>query len=742
MAKKMKKVLGVLMSCMLLATSIIAPALADEITTSVDEATGETLTVTTTTTSEDGKNTVTVTWSNEEPAEGEEAPAVEIDGSETTVTTATSTEVSGSETRVSDVEDNGDEPGQPEVSVNLVPGSETTASGEVITVTGDEPKDENDQNYDYTVTTTTERVVEATTGDITYTEDNTTGVYMESVMPENYEGKTLIKPDDFGPASAVNKYCDTVTVIDENGEEATRWVPRFVRTNEEMPEFLKEYYDYNEETQLWTPRGTKTILDNPTWDYVFAENGEYSQAGVAVHKKTSDWSTGSRQFVLYSKDGDRVYAYCMDMLTGTTTNYKYDVENLDEADYFEDPEAKEHIRAIAQNGYWGTEESFTELQEGLIEALNNGLEIKFEFDDGSVHYSYDSTTEEGRAILLDLAANINEGEALSATQGAIWFFGRDSEAFWGFNPFRANAPDSYKDEQGLWRYTHGGPEARMILIYEYLKTLTADQDETVVIDKNNFLDEESLALVIGDKVSEHEQNKDDNKDNDVYESALSFKLAFIPGENDDLLVCLMDADNNPIVDKDGNAIIRRLAGENGADENYETITADENGVYILSGLQLGENSEFEFDLRLEGTQYLEKGVYIYKASGGDYDDWQTLVGVAEGKQDVSVGATFTVSFDVDESNHVVAERVWHRTSIETRPGDRKNPPAPATTVIDDEGVPMAASADELIEIIDEEVPLADAPKTGDNSIIYVLMSLISLCGLTLVAMKRKAIKEN
>ena len=62
-------------------------------------------------------------------------------------------------------------------------------------------------------------------------------------------------------------------------------------------------------------------------------------------------------------------------------------------------------------------------------------------------------------------------------------------------------------------------------------------------------------------------------------------------------------------------------------------------------------------------------------------------------------------------------------------------------VIDDEGVPLAAG-EELIEILDEEVPLAEAPETGDNSIIYVLMSLISLCGVALLVMKKNAFKAN
>jgi len=48
---------------------------------------------------------------------------------------------------------------------------------------------------------------------------------------------------------------------------------------------------------------------------------------------------------------------------------------------------------------------------------------------------------------------------------------------------------------------------------------------------------------------------------------------------------------------------------------------------------------------------------------------------------------------------------------------------------------MVVGENELV-ILDEDVPLAAAPQTGDNSIVYVLMSLISLCGIVLLSKKR------
>ena len=48
----------------------------------------------------------------------------------------------------------------------------------------------------------------------------------------------------------------------------------------------------------------------------------------------------------------------------------------------------------------------------------------------------------------------------------------------------------------------------------------------------------------------------------------------------------------------------------------------------------------------------------------------------------------------------------------------------------------AAQADE-IEIIDEDVPLASAPKTGDISNLWIALSGISAAGVILLGRKRE-----
>ena len=49
------------------------------------------------------------------------------------------------------------------------------------------------------------------------------------------------------------------------------------------------------------------------------------------------------------------------------------------------------------------------------------------------------------------------------------------------------------------------------------------------------------------------------------------------------------------------------------------------------------------------------------------------------------------------------------------------------------GAPLS----ELVVILDEEVPLADAPATGDISAVWALMSFVSVGGVVLMGTRRK-----
>jgi len=239
--------------------------------------------------------------------------------------------------------------------------------------------------------------------------------------------------------------------------------------------------------------------------------------------------------------------------------------------------------------------------------------------------------------------------------------------------------------------------------------------------------------VVGDKVEE----PDATGENDVYEAAVNFTLAFVPMENDDLLMQLKYTDENGVE----HVITKRLAGTNAEGEDYESIVPAEDGSYTIGGLKLSENQEFTFDLNLKGLQNLEKGVYIYQSYVSDeHPESQTMVGISEGKQEVSVKASMTVTFSVDENNSVVAERSWNEegdpTTEEIPPEEEELPP-PVEEELPPPPVFEVNVEDDTIEIPEEPVPLADAPKTGSNAIIWVALTLSAAMALAATCISDK-----
>ena len=96
------------------------------------------------------------------------------------------------------------------------------------------------------------------------------------------------------------------------------------------------------------------------------------------------------QFKLEDAAGREYYAYCADWSTGAVMSTKYELVNVLDASYIKDKTAREHLQAIAENGYWGT---------------NEGI--------GSLEKVRELVGEEYRSA-------INDGIALAVTQAALW----------------------------------------------------------------------------------------------------------------------------------------------------------------------------------------------------------------------------------------------------------------------------------------------------------------------------------
>jgi hypothetical protein len=253
-----------------------------------------------------------------------------------------------------------------------------------------------------------------------------------------------------------------------------------------------------------------------------------------------------------------------------------------------------------------------------------------------------------------------------------------------------------------------------------------------------------MKITVGEKITDADATQ--GIENDVYHVDLTFAMVVEPSTSngDDLIVKLLDADGNVIRQA-------RLAGEGSNDgEEFVTLVRNADHSYTFQDIPMMENSDLTFDLKLEGTQYLKKGVYVYTAPNTDETNtFQTLVGIAEGAQRIGVSAALTFSFDVDDESqyHTEAAWSWEKDSTpapepdltpnpEPDPApssdpDPKTPPAPAP---DSAPAPAPIPKSDPSPEADEPPLLADVPQTGDNSNmdVWFLLMMLSAYGIALI----------
>ena len=488
----------------------------------------------------------------------------------------------------------------------------------------------------------------------------------------------------------------------------------------------------------------------------------------------------AHQFVLVDKDGNEHYVYCADFAVSPQAGFRYDMENVEDAGYY-DSEAAAHIRAIAQNGYWGTSEgagSLDAVKRMLVDAYNNG--------------EIDRNNYGGLATAWGFDTYLTDGMALAATQAALWTFGNSGDMMID----REDPFTSYYQAVGgkNWRELDDREWALTKALYDYLISQTeAPTHQNTLINENNFATDASLT--VGQR----------DGDTGKYEADLTFTLAVMPdAESDDLLVHVVVG--GEVVET------RRLAGDDSGTQ-YGVIPRSGDGSYTLSGLKLAEG--VNIDLRLTGTQNIGEGVYLftsevstepvgYDGDGEPVFSSQTFVGVESGRQsvDLSVSLNFTVNeaaagvvtntastaerkvdtvetsrtdtttttggwteTDVTVTTVQKNDREWEVTwekdytypdpepDTPEQPEEPETPETPEDPEVPDippaeppvedipeEDVPQTdipVEDEPLVEIPDEEVPaadipVADVPQTGDNSGLWYVLLMASLAGLAVM----------
>lgn len=475
--------------------------------------------------------------------------------------------------------------------------------------------------------------------------------------------------------------------------------------------------------------------------------------------------------------------YCADLNTSPSNGAYYERVNLEDAvaDGYYSVEDAATLRAIMKNGYTlpsdCSEETFDADLNANLAAFKESLILQLD-ENGKLP---------GTELTEDAINALSYQQAASATQMAIWSVANRIELGDGQYLTMINA--GYSGEQ---------TDENLVCeeLCNYLLSLSDDgvtdgeYDETQIINEDKFIDD--LELVIGSMVQGNANNSDDDYDNDVYNVGLKFSLVVTPSVDDDLVVKVLNS-NGQVV---GSA---RIAGEAQEGEiSASTVTENGKTYYVLDGLTLEENSDVSFNLKLEGTQNLKEGVYVFRSllDEDGQSTSQNFIGMSGGTSDVNVSMDVTLRFSVDEAI-VTTERSWHHesgapdsgtpntpeepkddTPDEDLPDDGKLPedepeddtpddgklpedgpkddtpddeklPEDETsdTDIPDDEIPLAPtlpaeSADtpdgaEVTDIPDDDIPLSDLPKTGDTSGVYLTLTLLSACGLLLLLLTGK-----
>ena len=534
-------------------------------------------------------------------------------------------------------------------------------------------------------------------------------------------------------------------------------------------------------------------------DFIFALAGPVIQSSILIQMagkgdKEINWAwrpeNGNENdlkdvqiAVLVDKNGNLHYVYCADVNTTAKPGTNYDLDNLENAGYFQDEDTAAKLQAIAQNGYWGVDGSTDDLGslQGLLEKLQEATR------DGVIS----GLSEAG------LKNWLTPGAAMAGTQAAIWAIANGKDGINLDDPFNSNWYTQNVDQNGSgiigsanfdgkfpWR------EKAAKAVYDYLLYLannheTLDLGETTDLIGNADIKDVKVTVKELDSAADAVTQTPSKYNTDV-----SFILDVERDKmfSDDLKVTILDP-SNPTGEPLG---VYDLVGENAKDVTYDPATK----TYTLTNVILPNGTSIT--LKLSGTQEVQKNAYLVTAEGGA-DASQSFIAVEEGKKDVDL--SFNLHFSVkdpenpgpdpdpdpeDPEKPGPEDPKDPPKDPETPPTDPEDPPVdipdpdvplvpgpdpeeppvdipdpdvpltPAPPVVDvpDEDVPLAPRPTTptkpakpakpqtpvtvvTTEIPDEDVPLADVPTTGDGTALWYALALAAAAGIAWVKLAEK-----
>lgn len=511
---------------------------------------------------------------------------------------------------------------------------------------------------------------------------------------------------------------------------------------------------------------------DPFGGYDFQWLGEYGLES-AIRVRTETYATGyqAHQFALQDASGQKHYVYCADLMISPQEGYRYNMENVSDASYY-NSESAAKIQAIAVNGYWGTASG-----TGSLAAVKQMLQ---------------AAKDAGEPLLADFdISQLTDGEAMAATQAAIWVFGNSNT-----DATRINLDDP------VGQYYKGGKtfvdvdaasEARVKALFDYLLKAPAPSSDTTtpLITEKNFATQTSIT--VKDKATDADSNvkTDTVSGKELYKTDVSFSLAIDKSKlTGNLSVKVVDGNGKVLAEKylatnDTNLVGKLFTSE--------SITAD--GKYVFRDLEIAPGTMI--NLTLSGTQNLGFGAYLYTAEvrkgegeNGEDVSSQTFVGLSSGTRQVNLNVG--LKFEVEDPTHTTTvydpatrtdsrtdkkvdtlhqmkvktettsqtQRDWYGTVTTTNtltqtthshrnwsssffrylPTDEPGGGTPEDGDRLRGGWGSFALADNFISemiIPDDGVPLAGVPKTGDLSMLWIVFSALSVAGYLLLSRKKE-----
>ena len=296
-------------------------------------------------------------------------------------------------------------------TTNTVKGPEVGTT----TVTGDQPTSPTDKTYDYTESTVVEQgsvTVKTEEIEVTATGDSSD---MEKIVSETKpDGTNDIVKDTNGAAPEPDATVPQPSPVqdepvdqtgDTAGEAAKLPSYEYIGTGN-VSQFWAAYLyktpdpSYPDEPPVYEKDGQAYYLRRAhNVNNIYKVEGLYVDGEQVVDEEEASfpaWYDVASQYVLIDGDtGEYITTYCADRETTAVRGFHYEMENLEEATYYDDAQAA-MIRTVAQYGYWGTKGVATDADGNVIYKKDADGKIIYEVKkdaDGNIVYEVETDAD-------------------------------------------------------------------------------------------------------------------------------------------------------------------------------------------------------------------------------------------------------------------------------------------------------------------------------------------------------------